>query len=307
MTLADSSASPAGASTPTHSENSRGAALMMLAMFAFTANDSVIKYASDDLALFQMVFMRGALLTAFLATLLRFRGVRLTPGLFASKPLRLRVALETVGTVTFLLTLINIAISVIAAIVQLVPIAVTFAAARVLRERVDPVRVGALVVGSAGVVLVIRPWTSDFSPWMLVGVFTVGIVVARELATRRIPPEVPSIAVAFATSLSVTIMGGFVSIFQGWKPINGTHIGLLVLAAAFLCVAYISSVATIRVGDVSFAALFRYSGLVFAIVAQLVVFGDVPHWLTFVGSGVIAAAGVVSLRHAQRPPGIAAR
>jgi drug/metabolite transporter (DMT)-like permease len=45
----------------------------------------------------------------------------------------------------------------------------------------------------------------------------------------------------------------------------------------------------------SFTAPFRYSILLFAIILQIIVFGDVPDALSLIGSGIVGAAGLFSL------------
>ena len=64
------------------------------------------------------------------------------------------------------------------------------------------------------------------------------------------------------------------------------------------------SVISVRGGDLSFSAPFRYSILLFAIILQIVVFGDIPDGLTFLGSAIIVVAGIVTVlreRIAARP------
>jgi len=124
--------------------------------------------------------------------------------------------METIGTITFLLALEKLSLAGITAVLQLVPIAVTFAAARLLREAVSIHRIGAVVVGFIGVLFVIRPGSSDFSPWFLAALATVGIIVIRELATRKVPPSIPAASIALGTAVAITAMGGTLSIFQGW-------------------------------------------------------------------------------------------
>jgi drug/metabolite transporter (DMT)-like permease len=65
-------------------------------------------------------------------------------------------------------------------------------------------------------------------------------------------------------------------------------VGLLLGAACFLTLGYTASVITVRIGDLSFSASFRYTVMVFAIILQIVVFGDIPDALTFVGTALIA-------------------
>jgi len=86
-----------------------------------------------------------------------------------------------------------------------------------------------------------------------------------------------------------------VSIFEGWESIEIKHLIYLATASGFLSVGYTASVNAVRVGEMSFTAPFRYSILLFAIILQIVVFGDVPDGLTLIGSGIVGAAGLFSL------------
>jgi drug/metabolite transporter (DMT)-like permease len=281
-------------STISDNANLRGAGWMTLAMAGYVLNDTFIKLAADDMPLFQAVFLRGLFVSAVLTIATMRRGELALLRTRLSRPMVVRFAMETIGTVFFLLALTNLPLAGITAVMQIVPIAVTFAAARLLRERVSVHRVAAVVVGFGGVLLILRPWSDSFSPWFLAGLVAVGLVVIRELATRGIPDDVPSLVIALGTALCITALGLGVSVFEGWAPLGMRDVGVLALAGAFLTVGYIASVVTVRTGDLSFSAPFRYTVMLFAIVLQIVVFGEVPDLLTFVGSAVIVGAGIWS-------------
>lgn len=269
-------------------------------MFGYVINDAFIKRAAEDLPLFQAVFLRGIVAVTLLSLIVRSRGATTPVRAYVEPAVLLRIVMEAAGTVVYLITLTHVPLAGLTAVMQLVPIAVTFAAARLLREAVSVHRVIALLAGFIGVLLVVQPGGSDFSPWFLGGLVTVVLIVIRELATRRISATVPGTAVALGTAVVIMAMGGVVSIFGGWeRPEPGT-LALLAGGACFLSLGYVASVNSIRTGDVSFTAPFRYSVLVFAIVVQIIVFRDVPDALTFVGSGVIAAAGLYALSHEPR-------
>ena len=70
--------------------------------------------------------------------------------------------------------------------------------------------------------------------------------------------------------------------------------------ACFLSLGYISSVNSVRRGDISFTAPFRYTVLIFAIALQIIVFGDVPDVFTFIGSAIVGAAGLYALANETR-------
>ena len=275
---------------------------MTLGMAGYVLNDSSIKLAAEDVPLFQAVFIRGCVITLILGTAAAIRGE--LPLLFQrlSRPMLLRFAMETIGTVFFLLALTNLPLAGITAVLQIVPIAVTFAAARLLREPVSVHRVGAVIVGFGGVLLILRPWSEAFSPWFLAGLVAVALVVVRELATKDIASDVPSLVIALGTAISITTMGGLVSLVQGWGPAGPREVSILGLAGLFLTVGYMASIITVRTGDLSFSAPFRYTVMIFAIVLQIVVFDEVPDGATFVGSAIIVGAGLYAFtRERVRP------
>ncbi len=283
------------------SENLRGAAWMTAGMFGYVVNDAFIKRAAEELPLFQAIFLRGLLVIVLLSAIVRVRGSAIPLTSYLERPLVLRMAMEAAGTVVYLITLTKVPIAGLTAVMQLVPIAVTFAAARMLRERVSVHRVIAVVAGFIGVLFVIKPGGDDFSPWFFGGLIAVVLIVVRELATRQISAAVPGTAIALGTGVVITCMGGVVSVFAGWERPATTTLVLLACSAGFLSLGYISSVNSIRLGEVSFTAPFRYTVLIFAIALQIVVFNDVPDAFTFIGSAIVGAAGLYALAHEPRP------
>lgn len=265
-------------------------------MLGYVVNDALIKWAAEDLPLFQAIFLRGCVIIVLLVAIVRARGVSTTREDLKSPPLLLRLAMEAATTVLYLLALTRVPLASLTAILQLVPIAVTFVAARMLRERVDPLRVVSVVAGFVGVLLVIRPGSDEASPWFLAGLATVALIIVRELATRRMGTEIPGSIAALATGVVITSLGLVVSLFDGWATPAPDRLAALATAACFLSLGYVGSINAVRNGDISFTAPFRYTILVFAIILQIIVFGDIPDGWTFAGATVITLAGLAALR-----------
>ena len=268
---------------------------MTLAMLGYVVNDALVKKAVEDLALFQTIFIRGLMLVALISLIARVKGDHQRMGMLRNRRVRTRIGIEAIGTCFFLLGLSNLPLAEMTAVLQLVPLAVTFAAARLLREQVDWIRVTTVLAGLVGVLFVIRPGSEGSSPWFLAAFAVVVLVTIRELVTKKISPEIPSLVIALGTGLVITAMGGVVSIFEGWESIETKHLIYLMTAAGFLSVGYIASGKAERIGDMSFTAPVRYSLRLFAIILQIIVFGDVPDALSLIGSGIVGAAGLFSL------------
>lgn len=284
----------------TRAENLSGAGWMTLSQAGYVINDSMVKVAVEDVPLFEVIFVRGVIICTLLTIAAAQLGLLAQIRKYITRAIVIRVAAETTGTIVYLTALAHAPIAGLNAIQQIVPIAVTFIAARLLRERVSWHRVGSVTVGFVGVLIIVRPGSDGFNPWLLLGLLVVVAIVVRDLATTRVPQETPALVISLATAVSVTIMGGVGSIAEGWEPISRSNLALIAGAAGFLIVAYMASVITVRVGDLSFSAPFRYTVLLFAIILQIVVFDDVPDALTFIGAALIAAAGIYIFRRETR-------
>jgi drug/metabolite transporter (DMT)-like permease len=288
------------ATVHTASENHRGIVLMVVAMAAFTFNDACMKSVNADLPLFQAIFLRGVLTTTALGIIAWRAGA--LPIRIPRRDWKLviwRALGEVASTVTFLLALRQMPLANLSAIMQSLPLAVTLAAAVVLRSPVGWRRLGAILIGFCGVILIVRPGTEGFDHWALLGIASVGFVVLRDLATRGLSPAVPSAGVALLAATSVTVTAALAVPFDGWEPVTPLAWAKIGAAAGFLIVGYLTVVMTMRVGDIAIVAPFRYTALVFALVLGWLVFDQFPDEWTLLGAVIIMATGVYTF-HRER-------
>lgn len=278
------------------SDNARGAVYMCVAMAAFTLNDTAMKALTQDLPLFQSIAMRGTLTLIGLIVLATAMGqFRLRLPRRDGKVIGVRCIAEIVSTVLFLAALVHMPLANISAIMQATPLAVTLAAAVVFRETIGWRRMTAILIGFVGVLIIIRPGPQGFDIWSLMGLASVAFVVLRDLSTRQVSREVPSVMVAIWASASVTIAAYLASGAEGWQPVDREQMLLVLGAASALLVGYLFSVMVMRVGDISFVAPFRYTALLWAIVLGYLAFGNLPDLLTLMGSALVVATGVFTL------------
>jgi drug/metabolite transporter (DMT)-like permease len=178
---------------------------------------------------------------------------------------------------------------------QVLPLAVTLAAAVFLGVPLGWRRLTAILAGFVGVMIIIRPGADSFDVWSVLGLASVVCVVARDLATRALSPGVASTAVSVWAAVSVTGLGLVGVALQGWQPVDGREALLILGAAAFLIVGYLFSVMVMRVGDIGVIAPFRYSALLWAIVLGWFVFASLPDTWTLIGAGIVVGSGLFTL------------
>lgn len=286
---------------PRPGDNLRGATLMCLAMLGFGCNDAVIKHVTQTLPLYQAIALRGVVMLIALWLLARREGglrLRLAQG--DRWPMFWRVLGEVGSTVLFVNALRAMAIGDLAAVMQAMPLAVMLGAALFFGEPLGWRRSSAVIVGMVGVLVILRPGSGTFGVWALVALGSMLLMVLRDMVTRLFGPEVGSASIAFYAALGVGAMGVAGTIRDGWVTPDAAQLGLLVLAAGFLTLGYVTAVAAMRVGEISYVAPFRYTSLLVAIVAGLLIFGEWPDPWTWAGSALIVGAGGYTIwREAQ--------
>ena len=283
------------------SDNLRGALYMNVAMAAFTVGDATMKLVTETLPLFQTIAMRGAVSVAVLTVIAARSGV-LLPALGPQDRWRLglRTLAEVGATVLFLGALLHMPLANLSALMQTLPLAVTLGAALAFAEPIGWRRLLAIFIGFCGVLLIIRPGSAGFDIWSVAGLGSVACVVVRDLVTRRMSRALPSAVVALAASIAVALMGLAGTLVTGWSPVGLREVLLVVFAAGALIVGYLSSVKTMRVGEIGFVAPFRYTALIWAILLGWLVFGTLPDALTLVGAGIVIATGIFTLYRERR-------
>lgn len=276
--------------------NLRGALFMSISMAGFTANDAVTKYASETMNMGQVMLIRGIFATLLVITLAWYRGALRSPGFAMNGLLMLRVTAEVAATVTFLIALAKLPIANISAVLQALPLAVTMGAALVFGETVGWRRWLAIAIGFVGVSIIVRPGFEGFSVYALLTLLCVGFCAVRDLATKRVPKEIPTLFISAMTASAVTVCGALlVHPMGGWTHPPAADVIMLAGGSILLVVGYQFIIMAMRIGDISFIAPFRYTALLWALMLGFVIFADVPDLMTTIGAAIVVGSGLYSL------------
>ncbi|WP_299288770.1 DMT family transporter [uncultured Tateyamaria sp.] len=283
------------------SPNTTGALLMMASMASFTFNDALIKLTGGAVPLTQLLVLRGVLSVVLILALARwlgtihFRIARRDWGLIA-----LRSAAEVGAAYFFITALLNMPLANVTAVLQVLPLTVAVGAALFFREPLGWRRMAAILLGFMGMLLIVRPGPEGFSIYAGYALVAVACVTVRDLSTRRLSPGVPSMTVTLVAAVTVMVCAGVASATTEWVPIDTRLAALIGGASVFIIGGYFFSVQVMRVGEISFIAPFRYTGLVWALVLGWVVFGDWPSSVTLFGATIVVATGLFTLYRERR-------
>ena len=286
-------------------DNLRGILLMCASMAAFTINDTFMKSVTHTLPLYQAIGLRGLIAVAGLTILALATGAfRFRPNRRDSSLILLRSLADVAATILFLEALLKMELANLSAILQALPLLITLGAALIYGDKIGWRRMSAILVGLVGVLIIIRPGTEGFDRWALLGVGSVLCVVVRDLSVRPLQGQVPSSLVALSAAVGVALMGWTGTALQGWHTPTGWEAAKVVCAGLFLIIGYLTSVMTMRHGDIGLVAPFRYTSLLWAIVLGLLAFGDLPDGWTLLGAAIVIAAGLFTFwreRALRRP------
>ena len=277
-------------------DNTRGALYMVGVAAAFTLGDTIVKAAAQDMPVFQFLALRGLVATPVLMFLGWQSGARLSDvGSRDRRLIVLRSMAEVGAMLCFFVALVRMPIANVTAIMQAVPLAVTLAGALFLKEPLGWRRFSAILVGFVGVLLIVRPGAADFDPYSGFALMAVLFVVVRDLAVRRISGEVPALSVAAAMAGIVTAGALVASVFTPWQAVTaGQGIAIAAASVAIVC-GYLLLVFAMRWGALAVVTPFRYTALIWALLAGWLVFGDWPATPTWIGSALIVATGLFTL------------
>lgn len=265
-------------------------------MAGFTINDAITKTLVETMNQGQVMLVRGLFATVLIGALAWNQGALRMPRQAAHPMVALRVVGEVVATVLFLIALTRMPLANISAVLQALPLAVTMGAALFFGETVGWRRWLAIAAGFTGVMIIVRPGLEGFNAYSLLALVCVLFCAVRDLATKLIPAEVPSLLVSTITSAAITIVGALlIPPFGGWSPMTGGEVGLLAVAAVLVLIGYQFIIMAMRLGDISFVAPFRYTALIWAILLGYLIFGDVPDGVMIVGASIVVGSGLYTL------------
>lgn len=289
---------------------------VLFGVLCISLNDMLIKQLSSGYPLHQIIFIRS-----FVGILLCFVFLHFEGGWVALKtkqPLLhlLRGLLVVIANMSFFLALAVLPLADATALFFVAPLFITLLSIPLLGEKVGPLRMGAVVVGFIGVVIMQRPWEPSDSLSVSRIVLMLPVLAAltyalNQLMTRKLGVTAP------ASTLAIYIQGTFLLVSLGFFIVAGDgrfaantsnaslhfllrawvwpapqdHWVLLAMGVNGALIGYSLSQAY-RLADAATVAPFEYIGLPLAVFWGLVIFGDLPSWEVWTGIALILSSGL---------------
>jgi drug/metabolite transporter (DMT)-like permease len=274
---------------------------MMLSMACFAVEDTFIKLLSARLPATQILFsigFGGALITLVLAIVLN---VNLADKILLNKHVISRTIADLFGALSFTSAMVLIPMSLLASILQATPLFVTLGAAILLGEKVGWRRWSAIFIGFLGVIIILQPGYGSFQLASLLGLAAVLCLALRDVVTRDMATEIPTLTVTFYACLAMGSAGFIAYPFFGPPIIPTTFEVIILICAAIIgLTGYFLLVLATRKGDVSVIAPFRYSRLLFSLGLASLILGEKLTLPILFGGLLVVSSGIYTFRRERR-------
>ncbi|MDH3220255.1 MAG: DMT family transporter [Gammaproteobacteria bacterium] len=276
----------------------RAMVMMIAAMLMLPGIDAIAKWLSGSVSSGQVTWSRFFFQIILMSPLLlRTRGPWLTPALLLHAA---RGSLIAFATLFFFSGLAHLPLADAIAIFFIEPLLVTLLSALFFGEAIHWRRISAIALGFAGALIIIRPTFSEVGYAVLYPVaaaccFAFYIVLTRQLVRHEDPIRlqffagifgclVMSIALAWGTAGHIAILS------VNW-PTTSQWL-LLALLGLIATVCHLMVVYAYRLASIGILAPFQYVEIIGATILGLIIFGDFPDPITWVGVSIIVGSGM---------------
>ncbi len=274
-----------------------GIALMILTSMIFACQDGMSRYLGTHYNVITVVMIRYWFFAIFVITLAQAQkgGIRRVA---RTDRLGLQVARGLLLVVEIVMTVVSFVILGLIgthAIFAVYPLLVAALAGPVLGEPVGWRRRIAIGVGLLGVLVILRPGFTVFSPWALVPFGGALLFAIYALLTRRVGRTDTAETSLFYTgvvgAIAITAIGAFF-----WTPIHGAFDWFWMLTlCAFGVLGHFTMIKAYEVAEAGTIQPFAYFQLVWVTIMALFLFGERPDRWTIAGAALILGAGIYTL------------
>ena len=295
----------------------RGVLYLCLGVLVFSVQDAIIKRVSGGYALTEVVFIRSCVAAPILLALVqRESGWR---AIFSSSLglLTLRATIMFGAYTAYYMAFPALPLADAVALYFTVPLFVTALAGPFLGERTNWRVWLAVLLGFAGVMVMLQPGSGLFEPAALLSLLAAALYGMAMLMARKFGDTLSASVMAFYQNGVFMVGAGLAALaLHGLGVVRAEHPSLSFLVRPWvmpsltdgLLIAACGVVAAVgimlltnayRVARASTVTPFEYTGILWAPMWGFLFFSEVPRATTLAGAAVIVVAGLLALRLAK--------
>lgn len=292
-----------------------GVAVIVVTVFAMAFADTIVKYVSSHMPLWQVFVVRSLIAVpaigavAFFGSFRNFRPISLGWTMLRSLLLVMMYIAIYAGVPV-------LSLSTIAASLYTGPLFITLFSAILIGEPVGRGRWVAIVLGFIGVLFIIRPGSDAFSLAALIPVAAAVFYAIAAVITRTKCADERPIVLALGLNYTLLMVGTVATIglaalnlspesqsiypflIGNWVPMASREWAVVTILAFLIVGIGVGLAKAYQVGPPAVIATFDYSYLIFAAFWSYAFFGDLPDKFTVTGIALILCSGFLVLNPA---------
>jgi drug/metabolite transporter (DMT)-like permease len=287
-----------------HADSARnrltGIGLVSLTYICFTLLDGSAKWLVQGIPVLVVVWLRFLTQTLLASALLfPMRGLALV----RTRHLRWHVVR---GLMFCAMTGINfwalqyLQLTVTASIFFTVPILIALMSAPLLGERMDAKRWAAILIGFAGVLVIVRPGSAAFHPAMLLSMVNAVLYAAFNLMTRKLAAYDPPETIQFLPAVVASVVLAPFALAAWETPQGWLEWLMLCLLGVFGGTGHQLLAMAHRYAPASTLAPFLYQQILYMALFGYVVFGTLPDAQVWLGAAIVVGSGLYLFARERR-------
>ncbi len=287
-----------------HADSARnrltGIGLISLTYVCFTLLDGSAKWLVQSVPVLMVVWLRFLTQTLLASALLfPLRG----KALVRTRHLRWHVVR---GLMFVAMTGMNfwalqfLQLTVTASIFFTVPILVALLSAPLLGEKLDAKRWTAILIGFAGVLVIVRPGSESFHPALLLSMVNAVLYAMFNMMTRKLAAYDPPETIQFLPAVVASVVLAPFALASWQAPPGWYEWVVLCLMGVFGGTGHYLLALAHRYAPASTLAPFLYQQILYMALFGYLVFGSVPDAAVWIGAAIVIASGLYLFSRERR-------
>ena len=279
--------------------NLAGTLFALVAFASFATHDVLIKFLGGSYSPFQMIFFS----TLFSFPLVTFMLMKDTAG-GNLRPVHpwwtaLRTGCAMINAMGAFYAFSTLPLAQVYAILFATPLIITILSIPVLGETVGKHRWAAVIVGLIGVIIVLRPGSSELSLGHLAALSCACFGGLASIIVRKVGREERTVVLMlYPMVANFLVIGGLMVL--SYKPMPLQDLGGVALVSLLGFTGGIFLILAYKAAEAATVAPMQYSQIIWATIFGYVFFGETLDAATIVGAAVIIASGLyIVFREAQ--------
>ncbi len=283
-------------------QGTKGLLWVLMAGLTFVIFIVIVRLVGSNLHPVQAAFIRYALGIVVLAPLFARSGIGLLrtrhPGRHA-----LRGCVHAVGVMLWFFAVSKLPIAEATALSFTAPIFVAIGAVVFLGERITRARIVSVVLGFAGVLIILRPGFADVGLGAVAMLLAAPMFAVSKLLVKFLVRNDSSSTVVAHLSIFATLTMLIPAIFV-WQAPSPLEMLLLLGTAVFATASHLCMARGLALVEVSVAQPVEFLQLVWSTLLGLAFFGETPTLWIWAGAAVIVFSATYVARSESRAPAV---